>query len=443
MIKKCFFLIFGLLIFFGCNETKKDSFKGFSKADSGLYYKIFHNEKDTVKAKIGSVLHLAMFYKTDDSLLFNSKRMPYPLRITLTKPAYKGDFFEGLAMLNVGDSAVFITSAKDLYFKKFNTIKLPNFINENTNMFFHVKLLGVKSKGDMDVIRKNEERVLMQNYIKNNKIKIKPLESGMYFIEKQKGHGSKPDSGDIVKTHFAITLLDNTPVFSTFSKGKTPVEFTFGRKFDVKGFRQAISMMRPGGIATVIMPSSLAYGENGRGDLIPPFTPFVYNIQFIGVKTKAQVAKEKKAKFLQKKLESKKAKEQESLNIKKYLKDNKINMKPSPSGLYIVYMNHGKGNLAKKGSKVKVNYIGKLLDGSVFDSSFDKEGGKPFEFVLGKGSVIKAWDEAISKMAEGGKATIIAPSKLCYGARGAGENIPPYSPLVFNVELVEVSDPVE
>ncbi|MCD6113069.1 MAG: FKBP-type peptidyl-prolyl cis-trans isomerase [Bacteroidales bacterium] len=443
MIKKCIFLIFGLIIFFACNEQEKNSFKGFSKADSGLYYKIFHNDKDTVKAKIGSVLHLDMYYKTEDTLLFNSKRMPYPLRITLTEPSYKGDFFEGLAMLNVGDSAVFITSAKDLYFKKFNATKLPDFINENTNMYFHVKLLGVKSKAEMDVIRKNEEKQLLQNYIKNNNIKVKPLKSGMYFIEKQKGHGNRPDTGDIVKTHFSITLLDNTPIFSTYKKGKEPVEFVFGRKFDVEGFRQAISMMRPGGIATVIMPSKLAYGENGRDNLIPPFTPFIYHIKLVGIKTKAQIEKEKKKKLLLKKEQAKKAKEQEQGKIQKYLEDHKIKVKPTPSGLYIATINHGKGKMAKEGCKVKVNYIGKLLDGTIFDSSFDNDDGKPFEFILGKGQVIKAWEEGISGMAEGGKAILIAPSKLCYGARGAGEKIPPYSPLVFDVELVEVSDATE
>jgi FKBP-type peptidyl-prolyl cis-trans isomerase len=84
---------------------------------------------------------------------------------------------------------------------------------------------------------------------------------------------------------------------------------------------------------------------------------------------------------------------------------------------------------------VKVHYTGKLLDGTIFDSSLDS--GQPFEFTLGRRAVIEGWDLGIALMNEGGKATLIIPSKLAYKERGAGEVIPPFSPLVFEVELVE------
>ncbi len=76
-----------------------------------------------------------------------------------------------------------------------------------------------------------------------------------------------------------------------------------------------------------------------------------------------------------------------------------------------------------------------FLDGEKFDSSYDR--GEPFEFTLGAGQVIKGWDEGISYMKEGGKATLIMPSSLAYGAYGAGI-IPPYTSLIFEVELIDV-----
>ena len=87
------------------------------------------------------------------------------------------------------------------------------------------------------------------------------------------------------------------------------------------------------------------------------------------------------------------------------------------------------------GNKVKVHYKGMLLDGTVFDSSYKRN--QPIEFTLGIGQVIKGWDEGISLLGLGDKATFIIPSELAYGQSGAGGVIPPNATLVFDVELVE------
>jgi FKBP-type peptidyl-prolyl cis-trans isomerase len=97
----------------------------------------------------------------------------------------------------------------------------------------------------------------------------------------------------------------------------------------------------------------------------------------------------------------------------------------------------GKGAEAKAGDTVKVHYVGALTNGEEFDAS-KKHGDKPFEFELGKGRVIKGWDEGVAGMKEGGKRKLTIPPHLGYGARGAGGKIPPNATLVFDVELVEV-----
>jgi TonB-dependent SusC/RagA subfamily outer membrane receptor len=91
----------------------------------------------------------------------------------------------------------------------------------------------------------------------------------------------------------------------------------------------------------------------------------------------------------------------------------------------------------KKGhsGKVKVNYTGKLLDGTVFDTS---EGKEPIEFTVGAQQLIPGWEEGILKMNKGGKATLLIPSELAYGANGAGNSILPYTPLLFDLELIDV-----
>ena len=108
----------------------------------------------------------------------------------------------------------------------------------------------------------------------------------------------------------------------------------------------------------------------------------------------------------------------------------------TPSGLKYTESVEGTGPTPKRGQVVSVLYTGSLQNGTVFDSSA-KHGGKPFDFPLGRGSVIKGWDEAIATMKVGGKRKLIIPPKLGYGEAGT-DNIPPNATLLFDVELVGV-----
>jgi len=97
----------------------------------------------------------------------------------------------------------------------------------------------------------------------------------------------------------------------------------------------------------------------------------------------------------------------------------------------------GDGPEAKTGDTVKVHYTGRLLKTNAkFDSSLDRK--EPFEFALGKGKVIKGWDQGVVGMKVGGKRKLTIPSKLGYGASGSPPKIPANAPLVFDVELLEV-----
>ena len=111
-------------------------------------------------------------------------------------------------------------------------------------------------------------------------------------------------------------------------------------------------------------------------------------------------------------------------------------IKTTDSGLEYVEEVEGEGDLPMEGEMVRVHYTGKLLDGSVFDSSYKRN--EPFSFVIGVGQVIKGWDEGVIAMKPGAKRTLIIPAELGYGARGAGGVIPPNATLVFDVELLEI-----
>ncbi|UCF21631.1 MAG: FKBP-type peptidyl-prolyl cis-trans isomerase [Gemmatimonadota bacterium] len=107
------------------------------------------------------------------------------------------------------------------------------------------------------------------------------------------------------------------------------------------------------------------------------------------------------------------------------------------SGLKYLIIATGTGPAAEPGRNVRVHYTGWLTDGSKFDSSVDR--GEPFEFPLGRGAVIRGWDEGVALMRVGEKRRLIIPPELAYGARGIPGAIPPNATLVFDVELLGVA----
>ena len=117
-----------------------------------------------------------------------------------------------------------------------------------------------------------------------------------------------------------------------------------------------------------------------------------------------------------------------------YAIDQNINVSRTASGMYYQILQEGTGTTPTGNSKVEVNYEGKLLDGTVFDSSYKK--GRPIEFRVPQ--VIRGWQEALQLLKPGGKGTFLIPSRLAYGADGFGHDIPPHSPLRFEIELLAV-----
>jgi FKBP-type peptidyl-prolyl cis-trans isomerase len=115
-------------------------------------------------------------------------------------------------------------------------------------------------------------------------------------------------------------------------------------------------------------------------------------------------------------------------------KENKV--VTTKSGLKYEDLKEGSGDAAKSGDNVEVHYTGWLKDGTKFDSSKDR--GKPFNFELGAGKVIKGWDEGVAGMKVGGKRKLTIPSELGYGKRGYPPVIPANAELTFEVELLKI-----
>lgn len=159
----------------------------------------------------------------------------------------------------------------------------------------------------------------------------------------------------------------------------------------------------------------------------------IINIKINAVGEKAQSFDPVKAFENFNKLKEERINEQKK-RTEKLLNDLSDGYSKTDSGLMYKFLDNKNSNKPLKGKKVKVHYKGMLLDGTVFDSSFKRN--QPIEFTLGIGQVIKGWDEGISLLGVGDKASFIIPSDLAYGESGAGGVIPPNAPLLFEVELI-------
>lgn len=137
--------------------------------------------------------------------------------------------------------------------------------------------------------------------------------------------------------------------------------------------------------------------------------------------------------------------------LDQYMEENSIEAAQTESGLRYVITEEGSGPKPEIGQRVSVDYAGRVLAGDYFDTSIEsiaQEQGlfnerrtyQPYTFPLGRGQVIKGWDEGIALLNEGAKATLYIPSPLGYGTRGSGPIIKPNSILVFDVELVEIAE---
>jgi len=253
-------------------------------------------------------------------------------------------------------------------------------------------------------------------------------DTGLYYkfyVENSTNH--IPVKDEIVYMSMSIKT-ENDSLVQDSKQITTAMQFP---KFKGDVF-DALSMMHEGDSAVFIINAKQYYNIYNYGQ-VPNFVKNDKTMLWFAIKVDSAVSYQE----YQTAIENQR-KKQEQKAIADYIEKNNIKVTHHlPSGLYYIETKAGRGNFPQIGQACTVVYTGKLLDGTVFDSSVGRE--PPFAFQLGLRQVIQGWDEGIALMKKTGKAILIIPSHLAYGERGAGGgSIPPYSPLVFEVELLDM-----
>lgn len=245
---------------------------------------------------------------------------------------------------------------------------------------------------------------------------------GIDYTIDEKGKGEKLKEGDTALMHFSTYLNDSLLMDSRKERAGTPITIVITKSKDKLDLMDGFVELSEGDSATFILPV----------DSLPQMPMFAKKGD------KMRIAFRVDAKYSKAKQNAKEEKE-----IKEYIDKNKLTTTKSASGVYIAVTKEGTGDQPKTGDIVSVNYTGKLLDGTVFDSNQDTtlRPGMPLQpltFPVGQGRVIPGWDEGIAQLKKGSQATLVIPSSLAYGVDGSPPMIQPNSVLVFTVELLDI-----
>lgn len=261
----------------------------------------------------------------------------------------------------------------------------------------------------------------------------KQTENGLYYrFEQQDKNAQQVQEGDVLVGEMTIRL--DTTVLRT-NVGRTERLMPAIPTYDGV-LHEGIMMMHLGDKATFAIEAD-SMAKFMQPNQMPPMyekgkgMKFYYEINLQDIVTKDEFAAEQ-ANY---EAEMEKARTAEPELIANYVKENNIKAQPNANGLYVIVKKQGKGTKVAVGRQVAIHYTGRLIDGTVFDSSV---GNEPLSYVVGQMGLIRGWEEGVMGQPEGTQLQLIIPSAMGYGPQGAGQMIPPYSTLIFDLDIVSV-----
>ena len=267
-------------------------------------------------------------------------------------------------------------------------------------------------------------------------------ENGLNYRFYTQNEGETPAKGDIIEVVFGCTVNDTTPIIPNM-----PNLFKLEEPLFAGDFFEGLAMMHKGDSASFIVnidsTFTTFFGQPSLPEEFNSTDVMKFDVKVndfypeseykARMATKAREAAAERIEKMKTDYPEETAKAAQELQD--YLTAQGITAEPTESGLVYVMTQEGNGEKPADGQMVKVHYTGKLLDGTVFDSSVERE--EPIQIPIGVGQVIPGWDEGIMLMSKGEKGVLYIPYYLAYGDRGAGADILAFANLMFEVELID------
>ncbi|MFN3488194.1 MAG: FKBP-type peptidyl-prolyl cis-trans isomerase [Emticicia sp.] len=260
-------------------------------------------------------------------------------------------------------------------------------------------------ENDIEATSKKDAQEIA-DYISSKNLQMLGTTSGIKYSINQASSGRAAAIGDEVTFHYSLSLLNGSKVDSSSRLKNEPAKVVLGASNIIAGFLEALSLLKEGERGTFLMPSILGFGTQST-TAIPSNSVLRLDLEIIKLRSEDQI-------------------------IDDYVKGTKLPLteKTSTGLRFIRTLEVPNGTPLKAGLLATVKYTGYLASTvKQFDTG-------QISVALGDGAVVKGFEEGLLKMKIGEKATIVFPSSLGYGTTGSGTTIPPYSPLIFSVEII-------
>jgi FKBP-type peptidyl-prolyl cis-trans isomerase FkpA len=267
---------------------------------------------------------------------------------------------------------------------------------------------------------------------------MEKTENGLKYKILADSAGPTGEDGGWIVFHFIMKNSKDSILRNTFKEG-SPIGIPIGKPSFKGGLEEGFTMLSKGDSAQFFVNADSIFTKTFHTEVpkeVAKGSDLQFIVKVVNMYSKADVEKEMaKGKKSQEEAEAARQRliAQDTATIVEYLKKNHIKAKRTINGVYYVVHKAVNGVNLNPGDSISVQYEGRLLNGTKFDSSYDRNA--PFTLMVGMGQVIRGWDEGLMSLKRGEKATLYIPSGLAYGERGAGANIPPNSILIFDIEI--------
>lgn len=271
----------GMLAFTGC----KNGMTSFETTPSGLEYKIVEDEPgdtaspgDYMKVSIRTVVH--------DSVLMDTYKEGAGYRwLPLQKSnGQKYDMMEGLALLSKGDSAEFIIPADSVM----NPMNRPPFVEKGDKIHIYVRVHDIRDEegyksamAKAEIEQKQKDQKIIQQYLDSTGQKAQPTDEGVYVIVHKEGEGAPAENGQTVSIMYTGKTLEGEIFDSNMDSSfhhTDPLVFPLGQGRMIPGMESGVRLLKKGAEATLVIPSGLAYGPNGRPPVIKPNSVLLFDV---------------------------------------------------------------------------------------------------------------------------------------------------------------------
>jgi FKBP-type peptidyl-prolyl cis-trans isomerase len=306
------------------------------------------------------------------------------------------------------------------------------------NIFLKITVVFISSalfiscSDGTDDLNKEKEMRLLKQYMESEKIDVQPQASGLYYISVEEGTGAVAGLNKWVVISYTAKLI-NDRIFDTTDESIARSNYIYSTSLlygtrrlnlatlGIKGVQEGLVMMREGGRAKLIIPSHLGFGSAGTA-AVPGYSTLIYDIELKRVIDDPEIYE----------------KELIDNYISLYNDSTHLVVTKRESGLFFIELVEGTGEeVPAETNRVSVYYRGTLTDGRLFDSNM---GGSLFSFNIGANQTIAGFEEAVKLMTKEGRARAVVPSALGYGPEGSGAKIVGFTPLVFDLELVNITE---